>query len=169
MSTTLSLVYILVDFLSWSTSGWGWYRQTCLSPPVFYLLNVPGWCFFCVSFLLFVFRVILSCLSIAALWSPAGKRLTYWLSCVWCFLVFLSLSHVVSWVWCGIWLYWFLILDFFLPLINWLSLEPVLEVTSVSFHKSLVYAKHMSCFKQTGRQANFAARAHNSWNTGLTL
>ena len=32
----------------------------------------------------------------AALWSRAGKGLTSWLSCIWCFLVFLSLSHVVS-------------------------------------------------------------------------
>ena len=50
----------------------------------------------------FVF-IILSCLFLAALWSPAGKGLTSWLSCVWCFLVFLSLSHMVSGVmqmWC---------------------------------------------------------------------
>ena len=31
----------------------------------------------------------------AALWSPAGKGLTSWLSCMCCFLVFLSLSHVM--------------------------------------------------------------------------
>ena len=35
--------------------------------------------------------------------------LTSWLYSVWCFLVFLSLSHVVSWVGCGTWLYRFLI------------------------------------------------------------
>ena len=29
--------------------------------------------------------VMLTCLFIAALWSPAGKGLTSWLSCVWCF------------------------------------------------------------------------------------
>ena len=32
--------------------------------------------------------VMLSCLFIAALWSPAGKGLACWLSCVWHFLVF---------------------------------------------------------------------------------
>ena len=30
--------------------------------------------------------VMLSCLFIAALWSSAGKGLTSWLSCVWCFV-----------------------------------------------------------------------------------
>ena len=44
---------------------------------------------------MFVF-VMLSCLLLAALWSPAGKGLTSWLSCVLCFLVFVSLSHLVS-------------------------------------------------------------------------
>ena len=55
----------------------------------------------------FVF-IILCCLFLAALWSPAGKWLpTSWLSCVWCFLV-LSLSHMVT-----LWLYRFLIFAFF--------------------------------------------------------
>ena len=31
---------------------------------------------------------MLSCLFNAALWSPAGKGLTSWLSCVWCFVTF---------------------------------------------------------------------------------
>ena len=62
---------------------------------------------------MFVF-VILSCLYLAALWSPAGKGLTSWLSCLWCFLEFLSLSHMVPWVRCWTWMYWFLIYAFFL-------------------------------------------------------
>ena len=33
--------------------------------------------------------------------SPAGKRPTSWLSCMYFFLVFLSLSHMVSLVRCG--------------------------------------------------------------------
>ena len=37
---------------------------------------------------------------IAALWSPAGKGLTSWLLLV-MFIVFLLLSHVLSWVRCG--------------------------------------------------------------------
>ena len=39
-----------------------------------------------ICYLCFVF-VICSCLFIAALWSPAGKGLTSWLPCVWCFIV----------------------------------------------------------------------------------
>ena len=35
-----------------------------------------------ILFLLFVFRVILSCLFFASLLSPAGKGLTSWLSCL---------------------------------------------------------------------------------------
>ena len=46
-------------------------------------------------FLCLVFLMLLS-LFIAALWSPAGK----WLLLV-MFIVFLLLSHVVSWVRCG--------------------------------------------------------------------
>ena len=37
---------------------------------------------------------------VAALWSPAGKELTYWLSFVMFNCVF-SLSHVVSLIRCG--------------------------------------------------------------------
>ena len=44
--------------------------------------------------------LMLSRLFIAALWSPAGKGLTSWLLLV-MFIVFLLLSHVVSWVRCG--------------------------------------------------------------------
>ena len=41
------------------------------------------------------------CLFVVALWSPVGEGLTSWLFCVRCFLVFLSLSHSVTWVRCG--------------------------------------------------------------------
>ena len=64
--------------------------------------------FLCVCFA-FVF-IILSCMFIAVLWSPAGKRMTSWLSCVWCFLVFSHFLTLVSRVRCGTWLYRFLIL-----------------------------------------------------------
>ena len=73
------------------------------------------WIIFIIYVSCFVF-VILSCLLLAALWSPVGKGLTSWLSCVWCFLVFLSLSHVVSRAMCGTWLYRFLIIAFFFTL-----------------------------------------------------
>ena len=40
--------------------------------------------------------VVLSCLILAALWSPAGKGLTSWLTCVLCFLVFYQFpKHVL--------------------------------------------------------------------------
>ena len=51
-------------------------------------------CFLCLVFLM------ISCLFVAALWSPAGKVLTSWLLLV-MFIVFLLLSHVVSWDRCG--------------------------------------------------------------------
>ena len=54
--------------------------------------------FFCGSFYL----VFLSCLCLAALWSSAGKGLTSWLSCMGCFLVYLSLSHTVCLLTCEI-------------------------------------------------------------------
>ena len=40
--------------------------------------------------------VILPCLFLAALWSPAGKELISWLSFMCCYLVFSSLSNMVS-------------------------------------------------------------------------
>ena len=52
-------------------------------------------CYLCLVF------VMLSRLFIAALGSPAGKELASWRSFV-MYIVFLSLSHVVSWVRCGI-------------------------------------------------------------------
>ena len=54
-------------------------------------------CYLCV---MFVF-VMLSFLLLAALWSPAVKGLNSWLTCVLCFLVFLTLSHMVFKVRCG--------------------------------------------------------------------
>ena len=71
--------------------GWDWRLETSLSPPVkyfFYWLFQGGASFvdhFCYS--VFVF-VMLCCLFIAALWSPIGKGLAPWLSCVCCFIVF---------------------------------------------------------------------------------
>ena len=51
-------------------------------------------CYFCIVF------VMLSCLLIAALWSPAGKGLTFLLSFV--VLKFVVVAfHLVSWVRCG--------------------------------------------------------------------
>ena len=43
--------------------------------------------------------------------SPVGKGLTSWLSWMWRFHVFLSLSNMVTWVRCGFCMYRFLIFD----------------------------------------------------------
>ena len=51
-------------------------------------------CYLCLVF------VMLSRLFIAALWSPEGKRLTFWLLFV-MFIVVLLLSHLVYWDRCG--------------------------------------------------------------------
>ena len=68
------------------------------------LMMVPMRGSFCESFcyLSLMLYIILSCLFLAALWSPAGKELTSWFSCIRRILVFLSLSHIVSWARCGI-------------------------------------------------------------------
>ena len=47
-------------------------------------------CYLCLVF------AMLSCLFIAALWSPEGKGLTSWLLFI-MFIVNLLLSHLVSW------------------------------------------------------------------------
>ena len=65
------------------------------------------------------FFLMLSCLFMAAVWSPAGKGLTCWLLLV-MFIVVLLLSHVVSWVKCGTWLYRFLIFAIFLTMTMYL-------------------------------------------------
>ena len=75
--------------------------ETGLSPLVFFLLTVLRQCFFCGSFVLFMYRVCHAFTSIYfALWSPVGKGLISWLLFV-MFIVILLLSHLVSWVRCG--------------------------------------------------------------------
>ena len=78
----------------------GWRRENGLSPPVKYfywpfqggISFVDHLCFLCLVSLMLSF--------IAASWSPAEKELTSWLLLV-MIIVFLLLSHVVSWVRCG--------------------------------------------------------------------
>ena len=96
-------------------------------PRVSFLLTVPGWCFFCGSYLL-----CHTAMSISR--SLVGKGLTSWLSCMWCFLVVLSLSHTVSFVRCGTWLYRFLIFAFFLTL----CLLKLLKVMQPRYHTVIV-------------------------------
>ena len=77
---------------------------------------------FCYLCFILIF-VMLSCLFLAALWSPAGKELTPWLSSVLCFLVFLSPSKLVFRVRYGTWLYRFLIFAFLSTLKTCTSLK----------------------------------------------
>ena len=77
--------------------------------------TVPRRCVFCESYMLFLpcFVMLHARLFVDALWSPAGKGLTSWLSFVMsnCDVVTFPL---VSWVRCGAWLYRFLIFAPFL-------------------------------------------------------
>ena len=88
---------------------------TRLSPPVIFYWPFQGGASFMDPFYYLCFMIvfiILACLFLKALLSPDGKGLTSCLSCVWCFPVFLSLSHMVYRVWCGVWLYRFVIFAF---------------------------------------------------------
>ena len=66
--------------------------------------------FFCGSFMFFLLRLLClcACLFICALWSPAGKGLTAWLSFEVSYCEFVTFP-LISWVKCGTWLYRFLI------------------------------------------------------------
>ena len=89
-------------------------------------------CYICFVFVLF------SCRFIAALWSLARKGLTSWPSCMWCFTVFLPLSHGVSWVRCSAWLYPFLIFAFFLTLTVIIRVKPGIFEHQVNSDSDLV-------------------------------
>ena len=81
----------------------GWRPETCLSPPVkIVLLIIPRRCFFCRSFLLFIFRVCHALLSVhfslvVTCWEWAD--LLVLLCMVFCCV--LTLFRVVTWVRCG--------------------------------------------------------------------
>ena len=84
-----------------------------------FLLTVPIGASF-VDHLCYFYLVLLcfrALLFIDVLWSPAGKRLTSWLSFVMsnCEVVTFTL---VSWVRCGVWLYRYLIFVLFLTLLK---------------------------------------------------
>ena len=90
------------------------------------LLTIPRRYFFCGCFMVF-FVLSLLCLCvrlfICALWSPAGKGLTSWLSFVVSDCEFVTFP-LESWVRCGTWLYLFLI---FAPLLTFYSLQYTLS------------------------------------------
>ena len=106
--------------MSWSTSElrvrlapWNQFKP---SSKIFYWLFQGGTSF--VDLLCFCSVLCLLCLCarlfICALWSPAGKGLTSWLSFVVSYCEFVTFP-LVSWVRCGTWLYRFLI---FAPLLT---------------------------------------------------
>ena len=107
-------------YVSWSTSELrvrlaplNWFKP---SSKIFYWPFQGGTSF--VDLLCFCSVLCLLCLCarlfICALWSPAGKRLTSWLSFVVSNCEFVTFP-LVSWVRCGTWLYRFLI---FAPLLT---------------------------------------------------
>ena len=89
--------------------------HNCLYGVLFLLFLTVPWVGIIFTYCFHMFDMF-SCLFFTALWSPAGKGLPSWQSCAWCFVVFLSLSHVVSYVRCCTWLYLFLIFVSFLTL-----------------------------------------------------
>ena len=91
-------------------------RKWDISPPVKYFYwPFQGWYFFCRSFMLFM-SCVFSCFRVCSLLHCGHMLGKDWPlgSCLWCLIVFVSLSHVVSCVRCGTWLYWFLIFATFL-------------------------------------------------------
>ena len=111
-------------YVSWSTSEprlrlwlWNLFKPSSI---IFYRLFhgdnsfVDHLCYFCLVL------VMLSRLLFAALWSLLGKDWPLG-SRLWFLIVFLSLSHVVSRVRCGTWLYRFLIFAPFLTFSSHLS------------------------------------------------
>ena len=95
--------------------------------------------FFCGSFMFLfclVFVMSLCGLFNCALWSPAGKGLTSWLSFVVSNCEFVTFP-LVSWVGCGTWLYQFLI---FAPLLTF-GLLHIIFHTFVPELWSLIYTK----------------------------
>ena len=99
---------------------------------------------------------MLHCLFIVALWSPARKDLTSWLSSV-CFIVVLSLSRVVSCVMRGTSLYRFLIFASLLTL-------------GVRFESSIKFNKHvLDVFNKTKRLIGMINRTCMKRNMFLTI
>ena len=94
--------------------------KTGLSPPVKYYTDRSKavlflWIFYVFSVLYLL--CLCACLFICALWSPAGKGLTSWLSFVVSNCEFVTFP-LVSWVRCGTGLYRFLIFAALLTLYN---------------------------------------------------
>ena len=81
------------------------YASGLCTPVKYFLLTIPRWYFFCGLFMLFLSCVCyIVCfrahLFIVALWSPAGRGLTSWLSFVMSNCGYVTFPSV-SWVRCG--------------------------------------------------------------------
>ena len=92
--------------------GWGWRRETGLSPPVdVFILTVSRRFFFCGSFLLVMLFSVLcfSCSRVCSL-LPFGHLLgkDWPLGSFWNVYCIFVIFHVESWVKCDTWLYRFL-------------------------------------------------------------
>ena len=93
--------------------GWGWRRETGLSPQVIDRSKAALLFWIIYVFLFCVWYAFCARLLICALCSPAEKELTSWLSFVVSNCEFVPFQ-LISWVRCGTWLYQFLI---FAPLL----------------------------------------------------
>ena len=84
------------------------------------------WIFYVISVLLLL--CFLARLFIDALWSPAGKGLTSWLSFLMSNCEFVTFP-LVSWVRCGAWFYRFLFIALFLTFIMTLTVNSDFDVS----------------------------------------
>ena len=116
------------------------------------ILTVPRWYFFfCGSFVLFTscvcydFASVHCCLVITC-WVRADLLVLF----LWCFIVFSSLFHVVFWVRCGTWLYWFLIIAAFLTL-------------NIPF-STLYYRKLLPAYVSTADKSDFVLKVIKSYD-----
>ena len=87
---------------------------------------------------------------------PCGY-LTSWLSCMWCFLVFLSLSLMVSWIRCGIWLYGFLIFAIFLTFTLCIRMKSLIKIYRA--------VQELWAFSLTGNQPTYRIPAKSCFRS----
>ena len=120
-------------------------RETDFSPPVKYSYwpfqggasFVDHLYYSCIVLLCFCARLLMD-----ALWSPAGKGLTSWLSVVMSYCVVVTFP-LVFWVRCGAWLYRFLIFALFLTFMFYWAYQTLGKAT-----------KHLSTWSHFGNEFN---------------
>ena len=142
LSPCYILIYMFLEMMHWSVRGlsckpniyvsWSTSELRMRLAPLNRIKpssKIFNWPFQGGTYLWIFYVFVLSCvcyvcarLFICALWSPAGKGLTSWLSFVVSNCKFVTFP-LVSWVRCGTWLYQFLI---FAPLLTFDQLTPSL-------------------------------------------